>query len=129
MGDIDKEGETNTARHPSNLHSTIGAPTKSPDAVKFHIQPPEKPYTRSDFQLEDRHIDRGRPLRVAVIGAGLSGVLAGAILPPKVPGIKLVIFEKNTDVVSYQSTIGYQTVWLMPEGWYLARKCLPGGTM
>jgi cation diffusion facilitator CzcD-associated flavoprotein CzcO len=33
-----------------------------------------------------------------VIGAGLSGITAGVLLPVKVPGINLVIFEKNADV-------------------------------
>jgi len=35
---------------------------------------------------------------VAVIGAGLSGITAGILLPAKVPGIKLQIFDKNPDV-------------------------------
>lgn len=43
---------------------------------------------------------KGRPyLQVAVIGAGLAGVLAGILLPVKVPGLKLTIIEKNADVV------------------------------
>ena len=33
-----------------------------------------------------------------MVGAGLSGITAGVLLPVKVPGIKLVIFEKNADV-------------------------------
>jgi cation diffusion facilitator CzcD-associated flavoprotein CzcO len=35
---------------------------------------------------------------VAVIGAGLSGITAGILLPIKVPGIELTIFDKNADV-------------------------------
>lgn len=58
------------------------------------------PYPTSDFKLEDRPLDDIRTLRVAVVGAGLSGVLAGILLPVKVPGIELTIFEKNSDVVS-----------------------------
>jgi predicted NAD/FAD-binding protein len=34
-----------------------------------------------------------KKLRVAVIGAGLSGIIAGVLLPAKVPGIDLTIFE------------------------------------
>lgn len=52
------------------------------------------------FQLEDHPIDERRKLRVIVIGAGLSGILAGILLPIKVPGIELTILEKNSDVVS-----------------------------
>jgi cation diffusion facilitator CzcD-associated flavoprotein CzcO len=50
------------------------------------------------FKINDeRHIDEPRSLRVAVIGAGLTGITAGVLLPIKVPGIDLTIFEKNDD--------------------------------
>lgn len=52
------------------------------------------------FELFDRFIDEPRALRVAVIGGGLSGILAGILLPAKVPNIKLTIYEKNHDLVS-----------------------------
>ncbi|KAI0136204.1 hypothetical protein BJ170DRAFT_698949 [Xylariales sp. AK1849] len=55
-------------------------------------------YTLPEISLIDRHADEPRKLRVAVIGAGLSGVIAGVLLPAKVPGIELTIFEKNADV-------------------------------
>lgn len=35
-----------------------------------------------------------------MIGAGLTGITAGILLPVKVPGIDLKIYEKNNDVVS-----------------------------
>ena len=57
-------------------------------------------YPKTDFQLENHPIDEVRPLKVAVIGGGLSGILAGIMLPLKVPGIQLKIFEKNKDLVS-----------------------------
>lgn len=34
-----------------------------------------------------------------MIGAGISGITAGVLLPIKVPGIQLTIFDKNSDVV------------------------------
>ncbi|KAH7323130.1 hypothetical protein B0I35DRAFT_450264 [Stachybotrys elegans] len=49
------------------------------------------------LSLIDRYIDEPRPLRVAVIGGGLTGILAGILLPQKVPGIILSIYEKNED--------------------------------
>jgi hypothetical protein len=59
------------------------------------------PYPVSKLQLDATHsIDQVQELKVAVIGAGLSGINAGILLPAKVPGIKLTIFEKNIDVVS-----------------------------
>jgi hypothetical protein len=58
-------------------------------------------YPVSKLQLDaGRCIDHGRKLSVAVIGAGLSGINAGILLPAKVPGIELTIFEKNNDVAS-----------------------------
>jgi len=73
-----------------------------------------EPSSGSKFELEDHPIDEGRKLRgllsynlttsladdvqVAVIGAGISGVTAGVLLPVKVPGIQLQIFDKNADV-------------------------------
>lgn len=57
-------------------------------------------YANPEVQLVDRFIDEYRPLRVAIIGGGLSGVLAGVLLPQKVPGIQLTIFDKNKDFVS-----------------------------
>ncbi|KAF2756384.1 FAD/NAD(P)-binding domain-containing protein [Pseudovirgaria hyperparasitica] len=56
-------------------------------------------YPRSNLRLdEDHHIDDIRPLRAVVIGAGLSGILAGILLPAKVPKLELTIIEKNDDV-------------------------------
>ncbi|KAF3009576.1 hypothetical protein E8E13_006033 [Curvularia kusanoi] len=56
-------------------------------------------YPVSRLQLDaNHHIDDIRPLKVAVIGAGLAGINAGILLPAKVPGIQLTIFEKNGDV-------------------------------
>lgn len=57
-------------------------------------------YPKSRISLLDHFIDEPRPLRVAVIGGGLSGVLAGILLPAKIPGVQLTIFEKNKDFVS-----------------------------
>ncbi|KPM38154.1 hypothetical protein AK830_g8413 [Neonectria ditissima] len=56
------------------------------------------PYDNPRLTLVDRFIDEPRSLRVAVIGGGLSGILAGVLLPKKVPGIKLTIYEKNADL-------------------------------
>ena len=56
------------------------------------------PYPTTTFQIEDHPVDERRQLRVAVIGAGLAGITAGVLLPHKVPGISLKIYEKNSDV-------------------------------
>ncbi|KAG8415761.1 hypothetical protein J3458_009582 [Metarhizium acridum] len=59
--------------------------------------PPGLSYELPKVSLIDRFIDEPRPLQVAVIGGGLAGVLAGILLPAKVPGIDLTIIEKNND--------------------------------
>lgn len=59
---------------------------------------------KGDFELQDHGIDEIRSLRVVVIGAGLSGVLASILLPVKVPKIDLVVYEKNEDVVCIATT-------------------------
>ncbi|OAQ61269.1 flavin-binding monooxygenase [Pochonia chlamydosporia 170] len=56
---------------------------------------PKHSYDLPPLSLIDRSIDEPRPLRVAVIGGGLAGILAGVLLPAKVPGIDLTIIEKN----------------------------------
>lgn len=60
----------------------------------------------TDFKLSEQPIDEVRELKVAVIGAGISGITAGILLPAKVPGIKVTILDKNADVVGhYTATV------------------------
>lgn len=55
--------------------------------------------TKPSFELEEHPIDEVRPIKVGVIGAGLSGITAGVLLPAKLPGLDLRIYDKNEDVV------------------------------
>lgn len=59
----------------------------------------------TDFKLTDAPIDEVREVKVAVIGAGVTGITAGILLPAKVPRINLTILEKNDDVVSTSLTV------------------------
>jgi cation diffusion facilitator CzcD-associated flavoprotein CzcO len=88
----------------------VAATAETPSASS----PRPTEYPKTQFELEDHPIDVIRKLRVghlplllglrliqkqvAVIGAGLSGITAGILLPAKVPGIELQIFDKNADV-------------------------------
>ncbi|KAF6793386.1 4-hydroxyacetophenone monooxygenase [Colletotrichum sojae] len=103
MGDYHTETPTTpptTASDPNKSTGQNGAnqQTLIDRAVDALLTPPKSVYSDVSIPLVDRYIDEPRELRVAVIGAGLSGVLAGILLPAKVPGIKLTIFEKNADV-------------------------------
>lgn len=52
------------------------------------------------LELEDHPIDEFPSIRVLVVGAGVSGITAGILLPAKVPNIDLVIYERQNDLVS-----------------------------
>lgn len=60
------------------------------------------PYENPRLGVIDRFIDEPRSLRVAVIGdgGGLAGIETGVLLPRKVSGIKLTVYEKNAGLVS-----------------------------
>jgi hypothetical protein len=80
--------------------SPVTLPEKGHLSFRQRQARPEIPYPTTNFQLENHPVDEVRKLKVAVIGAGLSGILASVLLPIKVPGIELTIFEKNADIVS-----------------------------
>lgn len=105
MGDYHTENTT-PLNEANGFDKTKGAVPETPAkqtlidrTVDALLTPPKSVYEDVSLELPDRYIDEPRSLRVAVIGAGLSGVLAGILLPAKVPGVKLTIFEKNADVV------------------------------
>lgn len=80
------------AAEPEHGSSTAAPPL---DGEAKHLQ-----YPRSRVNLVDRFVDEPRKVKVAVVGGGLAGILAGCLLPQKVPGVELVIYEKNPDFVS-----------------------------
>ncbi|KAF7715379.1 Flavin-containing monooxygenase [Penicillium ucsense] len=50
------------------------------------------------MSIEPRAVDESRPLRVVVIGAGISGILACIRLNQRVPNLDLCIYDKNADI-------------------------------
>ncbi|KAL4940968.1 hypothetical protein BDV06DRAFT_230021 [Aspergillus oleicola] len=70
-----------------------GAPSQSQRAG-----PEAGPNNRPAFRIEEHPIDQVRPIKVGVIGAGLSGITAGVLLPAKLPGLDLRIYDKNADL-------------------------------
>jgi hypothetical protein len=62
-----------------------------------------RPSTRTiwpPLEIEEHPIDDHTPIRAVVVGAGISGITAGALLPAKVPAVDLVIYERGSDIVS-----------------------------
>ncbi|KAG8529134.1 uncharacterized protein KY384_005769 [Bacidia gigantensis] len=77
--------------HKEDSETSVDSSTEAPRSDDFAS-------SRLLFKLEEHPVDQGQDLKVAVIGAGISGITAGVLLPIKVPGIQLTIIEKNADV-------------------------------
>ena len=100
MGDNRDESEILAETQNPNieeLEPLLNGTTSVPPALE-KVPGISPDYPKTDFQFEDRFIDEFRSLRVAVIGAGMAGITASILLPRKVPGIQLTVFEKNADV-------------------------------
>ncbi|EMD35981.1 hypothetical protein CERSUDRAFT_96205 [Gelatoporia subvermispora B] len=54
--------------------------------------------THPDFKLGEFCIDEDRPMRVVVVGAGFSGIIAGIRFRQKMQNVDLTIYEKNAGV-------------------------------
>ncbi|KAL1852735.1 hypothetical protein VTK73DRAFT_9174 [Phialemonium thermophilum] len=50
------------------------------------------------FTLKDETVENQRPLKVIVVGAGFSGILAAIRIPEKLRNVELVVYEKNEGV-------------------------------
>lgn len=48
--------------------------------------------------LWEHCVDDYRPVKIIVIGAGLSGILAGIRFPQRIQNLTLTIYDKNEDV-------------------------------
>ena len=81
--------------HPPNVLNGNGTPVKSHVQVNGNHDGASKRI----FELEEHPVDNVRPIKVGIIGAGLAGITAGVLLPAKVPGLDLRIYDKNADAV------------------------------
>ncbi|KAJ0413460.1 hypothetical protein BJY00DRAFT_319762 [Aspergillus carlsbadensis] len=85
-------------------HTEVKVPLQQAQETSLESVPSAPPVTteevkqRPAFQLEEHPIDQVRAIKVGVIGAGLSGITAGVLLPAKLPGLDLRIYDKNADV-------------------------------
>jgi len=74
-------------------------------AFSSKVQPSSKPQAplRTLFppiELEEHPSDEPPRLKAVVVGTGISRINAG-IVPVKVPGLKLKIHEKTSDIVCF----------------------------
>lgn len=51
------------------------------------------------FILENHPVDDYLPIKAIVVGGGITGITAGILLPVKVPGLELTIYERFSDIV------------------------------
>ena len=56
------------------------------------------------FTILEQPIENPRPIRVIVIGAGISGIYAGIRIPERIPKVSLTIYEKNAVSSVFQSS-------------------------
>ena len=53
---------------------------------------------REAFTLKQEPVENLRPLRVVVVGAGFSGILAAIRIPERLRNVDLTVYEKNDGV-------------------------------
>ncbi|BCR89696.1 flavin-containing monooxygenase [Aspergillus chevalieri] len=54
--------------------------------------------TESKWIVEERSIDEARPLRVVIIGSGISGIISSVRFRQRIANVDLCVYEKNADV-------------------------------
>lgn len=59
---------------------------------------PNASQLNDDFKLGTFSIDEYRPIKVVVIGAGFSGIIAGIRFPQRVPNLDLTIYDQNAGI-------------------------------
>ncbi|OJI99721.1 hypothetical protein ASPVEDRAFT_188041 [Aspergillus versicolor CBS 583.65] len=91
--------QTEILDSPYNKPTTLPPPPPRDPILGSHKDGSvEDSASRPAFRLEEHPIDQVRPIKVGVIGGGLSGITAGILLPAKLPGLDLRIYDKNADL-------------------------------
>jgi hypothetical protein len=87
---------------PDQVSTTLPKPSPAPiqDASPETIPASHSLAPSPAPVLENHPIDELPPIKVIVVGAGVSGITAGILLPEKVPGIDLTIYDRNSDLVN-----------------------------
>lgn len=50
------------------------------------------------WRVDSHEIDHVRPMKVIVIGAGISGILAAIRFPRRIANVDLVVYDKNPEI-------------------------------
>jgi hypothetical protein len=88
----------NTAKHANESAACSAA------AVNGDINGKAKRLNLYDFDennpndLTRRAVDNLRPMKVIVLGTGMSGIIAGTFFPREIENLELVIYDKNEDL-------------------------------
>jgi hypothetical protein len=77
--------------------ATITTEVKPLTAPETRPQDGDK--TKPRFVIEEHPVDQVRDIKVGIIGGGMAGVTAAVLLPAKLPGLDLRVYEKNADLV------------------------------
>ncbi|KAJ5372949.1 hypothetical protein N7517_004955 [Penicillium concentricum] len=80
-------------RHFSGIFN-IGSKPAAPKPNELH-QPTS---IINQCAVEDRSVDETRRLRVVIIGAGISGILACIRFRQRIPNLDICVYEKNADI-------------------------------
>ena len=75
--------------------SRVFSGSPKPIAPEKEVRAPQQ---AAKTVIEQRSVDEGRPLRVVVIGAGISGILACIRFVQRIPNLDLCIYDKNADI-------------------------------
>jgi len=89
MGSITTEDTVTTIR-PSDT-TTVGGAIKNGDSVNGDT---------SSYKYPKRYLGKGRPLRIVMVGAGITGIAAVKLYKDTFPerDVEFVIYEKNHDI-------------------------------
>lgn len=103
---------------PSNIFKGTDIKISYSSKLQADVQPTSKPRAPlrtifPAFEIEDHPIDETPSIKAIVVGAGISGINTGILLPIKVPGIELVIYEKASDIVSCVTLNLFQTSYML----------------
>lgn len=74
--------QTNGAPEPNGVANDVAAKTGEPEP----------------WIVEERSIDASRPMRVVVIGSGISGIISSIRLRQRIGKLDLQVYEKNADI-------------------------------